>query len=183
MRTAFLLSILLGVGLAANEEIAAQPVAIETNPSETNPLALPPPRDADQTSASQSPIGGLGSLVNTLGALALVVGCFLLVAWFLKRSGAGADNGQASGAVQLIARTDIGGGQHASVVRFGNQLLLVAQSSGQSQTLATITDADEVERICDLCQSEPSPTTNGASALSSVIASFMNRPAVTQPQS
>lgn len=173
----FCLALLLA-GLAC-ADVAAQsspePPAqtTETKPAARPTLSLPPPKN-DLSGDHQAPaVGGLGSLINTMGALALVVGLFLLVAWIFKRSSKQAAIGDASQLVRVIARTQLGAGQTAQVIRFGNQLLLVAQTSNQSQTLATISDAEEVERLCELCNTASDRSTEAPLSLSTVVDSFL----------
>lgn len=180
MRAFLIFSILAGLGLANNVAVAqvatreAKQPATNAQTSSSPPLALPPPGDFNRTSTTGGSVGGIGSIMNTLGALALVVGVFLLIVWLMKRGG-GTEATTQNAIVQLVAKTQLGGGQSASVLRFGNQLVLIAQSTNQSQTLATITDPDEVERLCSLCTTEPVGASTGAAALSNVISSFMNR--------
>jgi len=97
-----------------------------------------------------------GPVVTTLASLAVVVGLFLLVMWFVRRHLPRGMGPLPSDVLEVLGRSSIGHKQPAALVRLGDRLLLVAAGGSGLTTLAEITDADQVTRLVALChQSRP----------------------------
>src|SRR5579871_4767930 len=103
------------------------------------PLAAPP-----GDGSYQHPTSGpstFGALVSVAGSLAVVLGLFLMVAWFMRR---GLPNNAGkrlpSEVVEVLGRAPLANRQQMQVLRFGNKLLLVCLSPSGVDTLAEITD-------------------------------------------
>ena len=102
--------------------------------------------------AKPNPAAGLGSLGTVGGALAVVLGLFVLIVWVTRRVGPSASAQLPKEAVEVLGRTTISGQQALQLVRVGNRLLLVALSPQGTATLTEITDPHEVERLIAICQ-------------------------------
>ena len=99
-----------------------------------------------------------GTLVTSGSALIVVLAIFGAFVWVQRRYGSQPDELgvvpetviQRLGTVSLDSKTQ------ASIVKFGDRLLLIGQTtSGQMQTLAEITDPDEVARMTNRCLGRP----------------------------
>ena len=115
------------------------------------PLKPPP---AEHTDGEKKP-QGYRTLTTMVGALAVALGMFFLVAWLLKKTA-----GQRLGAlpaevIEVLGRTMLANHQQAQLIRCGNKLLLVANASAAgatARTLTEITDPNEVERLTEFCR-------------------------------
>ena len=86
------------------------------------------------------------------GSLAVVLGLFLGLVWFLRRGLPKAARLLSSDVVEVLGRSPLAGRQQMHVIRFGNRLLLVAVSPSGAETLAEISDPAEVDRLAGICQ-------------------------------
>src|SRR5207245_7896741 len=93
-----------------------------------------------------------GAVITSLGSLALVVGAFPFVMWFVRRHLPRGAGPLPSDVLEVLGRATIAHKQPVSLVRLGDQLLLVAIHAGSAETLAEITDPDEVTRLVGICQ-------------------------------
>jgi len=118
-----------------------------------------PARGTPSTESGRFP-GGLDRVWATGGALAFVLGLFLVVVWGLRRAAPKATLPLPSDVVEVLGRAPLAHRQHVHLVRCGNKLLLVSVRPEGAETLTEITDPVEVDRLAGLCrQSRPgSPT-------------------------
>lgn len=115
------------------------------------PLMLPArPSDGAADRSSSGP-RTLGAFVSVLASLAIVLGLFFVVAWFMRRSLPISARRLPSDVVETLGRAPLSGRQQMHVLRFGNKLLLVSVSPTGADTLAEITDPAEIERVAALC--------------------------------
>jgi flagellar biogenesis protein FliO len=102
----------------------------------------------------------LNTVYTVVGALAIVIGAFLLCAWLLKRSGRVAAQALPAEVVSVLGRVPLDQRQTAQLLRVGNKLVLISLSAAAAKTLTEVTDPAEVDRIVGLCQqSLPHSTT------------------------
>jgi flagellar biogenesis protein FliO len=99
-------------------------------------------------------------MVTVVSSLALVLGLFLIFAWFMRRSVPGGSAVLPGEVVEVLGRAALAGRTQVHLVRLGNKLLLLSMSTAGVETLTEITDADEVNRLAGLCrQAQPGSTT------------------------
>lgn len=125
--------------------------AAEAVGDRTLPLAskrLPAPVDGE---SSPKP-SGWSTLLNALASLAVVLGLFLAVVWFLRRTGPKSLRTLPGEVFEVLGHWPLAARHQAQLVRCGNKLLLLSVTTGGAETLAEITDAAEVERLVGLCQ-------------------------------
>jgi flagellar biogenesis protein FliO len=103
------------------------------------------------------------TIVSMATSLLIVLGLFLGLAWFLRRSGLQPFAHVPKDVVQVLGRSPLAPRQQLYLLRFGRKLVLVSHQMGQTQTLSEIEDPIEVDRLCGLCE---------ASTASSVTQSF-----------
>lgn len=115
-------------------------------------IQLLPPQGERKRSSKGSALGSKPPWMTTFGSLAVVLGAFFVLAWFIRRTRPKGLGALPLEAVELLGRSPLDGKQHLQVVRFGNKLLLVAVSAGSAQTLCELSDADEINHVMQLCQ-------------------------------
>ncbi len=131
------------------------PVTFEKRaPAELDPLqrrldftpaaerGLPPPPDVSPGR----------SLVVVGGSLMVVLGVFFVVAWLSRRGMTGASQVLPADVVEVVGRATLAGRQQMHLVRLGSKLVLISVMSNGAETLAEVTDVDEVNRLLGLCR-------------------------------
>jgi flagellar biogenesis protein FliO len=104
--------------------------------------------------------GGLTSLGATFGSLAVVLGLFGIVAWFLRKARPKSLQILPREVFESLGRAPLTGRLQAHLFRCGNKLLLVSITPGGAETLTEIIDPLEVDRLTGLCRQEhPQSTT------------------------
>lgn len=122
-------------------------------------------RELSKPGAKSGPPSGekprsTGVLVTTIASLAVVIGVFLLVMWFVRRQLPRGMSQLPNDVWEVLGRTSLGPRQPAMLVRLGDRLLLVATHAGEMRTLCEINDPDEVTRLVGLChQAQPQSAT------------------------
>ncbi len=106
--------------------------------------------------------GGLPSVVTVGGSLALVLGLFLVVAWLMRRTVPGGSTLLPGEVLEVLGRAALAGRAQVHLVRLGNKLLLVSMSTAGVETLAEVTDPDEVTRLAGLCRQAQAGSTTAA---------------------
>lgn len=160
-----------------------QPPALETtvqpaiHESKVAPAAndtkrrLPPPSVAATPSADQPAhmtaarqLSGLpmqwDSISTTVPALGVVIGCFLICTWLVRRGSRKSTGALPRDVVSVLGRVPLAARNVAQLLRVGNKLVLVSLTPTGAETLTEVTDPTEVDRIVGLCQqSDPHSTT------------------------
>jgi flagellar biogenesis protein FliO len=154
------MAMILSLAFASN--LAAQSTTTDDRSTETSPkaekenadsnssLPLLPPK-ADPTgkdkkgSNPQSPI-------TLLGSLALVLGIFFLIVWFLRKTSPNAFGALPPEAFEVLGRAPLAFRQQAMMLRCGNKVLLISTGMAGTKRLTEITDSAEVERLTELCR-------------------------------
>ena len=103
-----------------------------------------------------------GPVVTMLASLAAVLGVFLLVTWFVRRHLPRGAGPLPTDVLEVLGRATIGHKQPLSLLRLGDRLLLVAIHPAGAETLAEITDPDEVTRLVGLCRQAQPQSASGA---------------------
>lgn len=110
----------------------------------------------------RSPGASAGAVVGSLGA---VIGLFLLVTWFCHRAAPASKAVLPGEVLRVLGRAPLAGRHVLQLVRVGNKLVLLSASGAAVSAVAEITDPDEVERLCGICERR---------APGSITASFRN---------
>lgn len=120
------------------------------------PLPLAPPSQRGETSAGRgSSSGGFRAFTTTFGGLGVVLGGFLLVVWMLRRQLPAGPKRLPREVLEVLGKTTLGPRQELHLIRLGGKLVLIGASASQTQALAEVADADEVERITAACRQQP----------------------------
>lgn len=118
-------------------------------------------RSKEASSSVDEPKSNWAAALSLFFSLTLVISLFLFIAWLFRKSQPNTFQKLPTGVLQVLGRTAMAPRQHVYVVRFGNKMLLVSHQPGQTQTLGEITDADEVDRLAALCESnQPTSVTH-----------------------
>jgi len=115
------------------------------------PLELKP-STKDKARSLDKPSSTWAATLSMFFSLSVVLCFFLLVAWLVKKAQPSSFLKLPGDVVQVMGRTPMAPRQQMYVVRFGSKLLLISHQPGQTQTLAEITDADEVQRLAGLLE-------------------------------
>ena len=113
-------------------------------------------RDDDRrVNSATRPNGSRGrsqATATVAGSLVVVLAAFFLLVW-LSRKAAPQGQGPLPGeVVQSLGRVPLTARQQMQLIRVGNKLVLLAVTTQGAEPLTEITDADEVNRLCGLCQ-------------------------------
>jgi len=96
---------------------------------------------------------GAGSLLQTIFALALVLGLLLALAWFMKRYGPRAMGANAN--IKLVGGLNIGGRERIMVIEVGGQWIVVGASPGRVNALATMPRQEGAQVPAQLAEHAP----------------------------
>ncbi|MBN2022553.1 MAG: flagellar biosynthetic protein FliO [Pirellulales bacterium] len=144
-----------GTGTAAVPPTAPLPPEHQVQPEPLPPRGEPdavrlPPRGASRSTSGTR--GGLGMLTTTGGALAAVLGLFLVLAWAMRRAAPRGATALPGEVVEVLGRAPLAARQHVHLLRCGNKLLLVSVTPSGAETLTEIADPVEVDRLAGLCR-------------------------------
>jgi flagellar biogenesis protein FliO len=92
------------------------------------------------------------SIYNTVTALAVVVGLFLLCAGLVRRGATKSSIRLPEEVVSVLGRVPLAARQFAQLVRVGNKLVLLSVTSAGAEPLTEITDPVEIDRLLGLCR-------------------------------
>jgi flagellar biogenesis protein FliO len=101
------------------------------------------------------------AIISMLGSLAIVLGLFFALVWFMRRGLPKGSRVLPSDVVEVLGRAPLAARQQMHLVRFGHKLLLVSVSAGGAETLSEIIEPAEVDRLAGICQqAQPNSATN-----------------------
>lgn len=92
------------------------------------------------------------SIWKIAGSLTVVLAAFLALAWLLRKSLPQGPRPLPDEVVKLLGRTILTARQQAYLLKFGNKLLLLSVSPTGVDSIAELTDPDEVNRIEGICE-------------------------------
>lgn len=143
-----------------------QASAVESVESELSPASSSKPRLLKPEQASSAPkrsaTGPLPSIPTLVGSVAIVVGLFLIVAWLTKRGMPKQAPLLPHDALEVLGRQRFGGKQELQLVRLGNKLVLIHVTPSHVESIAEVTDPEEVDRLTGLCyQNKPHSSSRG----------------------
>ena len=131
----------------------------DADPHEGSFPLLKPPTQESRINRDSPELGQRGKLIATptitvASSLAVVLGLFAALVWGSRRFGAGTiqkgslpkEVMQPLGSTALDARTRV------TMLRCGNRILVLAQTSTAAQTLCEITDPEEVQQLTAACE-------------------------------
>jgi flagellar biosynthetic protein FliO len=154
----------------APKEAEPTPAAVSTpavaTPLQT-PAVVPLPADdrlpfmvANEPESREQPASASGLLLRTLGALALIVGLIVVVAWGMKRFGGARFGTPQENAPPLVVLNSLSLGDRRTltIVRFGDRTLLLGSTS-HAVTLLAETEPDDfpplARSVADILNDEP----------------------------
>lgn len=136
-----------------------EPAALPITPDgrQASKIPFPGKSHPKQTAHGGS---GVGALVTIGSSLAIVLGLFFVFLWIIRRTMPAAAAPLPNDVVQVLGRTIVGHRQQLQLLRFGSRLLLISVTPSGAETLAEITDPDEVTHLAGLClKTRPGSTT------------------------
>lgn len=142
---------------------ASPPSPSNSRPSQpANPLPLAPPHRPDRSGqpGPRPPSNTARTAVSVGATLVACLGLFLVLAWVMRRSGAGPVPLLPKEVLEILGRAPMAGRQQLHLIRLGGRLILVSATAAGVETLSEITETDEVQRLVALCrQHHPSSAT------------------------
>lgn len=128
------------------------------------PIELPAPQDTasegDDEAESRPARDGPSVTWVVLSSLAIVLGLFFLVVWLARRALPRSAASLPKDVLEVLGRSPLAARHNLQLIRLGRRLLLVSVTPETAETLAEITDADEVNHLASLCrQGQPDSIT------------------------
>lgn len=132
--------------------------AVESGPAPRRdaPIAVPPPkrnqRNAEGRPDKPTTAGNMGTVV--ISSLAIVLGLFFLVVWISRRAFPKSAAPLSSEVLEIVGRCPLAARHQLQLIRLGRRLLLVSVTPDRAETLAELTDPDEVNHLIGLCRQQ-----------------------------
>ncbi|MGB0766207.1 MAG: FliO/MopB family protein [Phycisphaeraceae bacterium] len=126
------------------QEAPADAITLPAN--EQLPLGAGEPNAFGSGASAQGSSGSLGDgwLMSTLAALGVVLAMVFGLRWLLRRGGVVSGAVPQGSVVEVLSRTTVAPRSHVLLMRVGERVLVVSDSSAGMRTLASIEDAEEV---------------------------------------
>ncbi len=145
--------------LASNSAVirasATEEPKASQQPKERIPLKSAGSDDSLQSSNRSN--STLQTLVSIGSSLLIVIGLFLGLAWFYRKTiNTTLGGGIPKQVVQVLGRTPIATRQQLVLIRFGSKLVLVSLVQGDARMISEITDPLEVDQLAGMCESAQS---------------------------
>jgi len=123
----------------------------------------------------RSPNSGRQAATTVFTSLTIVLAAFFLLVWIARRS---APRGLAplpGEVVELLGRAPLAARQQMQLIRLGRKLVLLSVTPTGINTITEVTDSEEVDRLCSLCQrTRPESVTE---SLRQVLSQYASEPA------
>lgn len=135
-----------GTGDAAGEEAEAEK---EVTGNEALPLGTSSGGLFNSSASEESGGGGMGDswLLSTLAALGVVLAIVFGIRWVLRRGGVVSLAAPQGAVVEVLSRTTVAPRSHVILMRVGQRILIVSDSSAGMRTLASVDDPAEFAEL------------------------------------
>lgn len=107
---------------------------------------------------------------KVLSSLAIVVGCYLGFVWLMRKANPKRNGGLPSEVFELVGSKRMNSKQTLQLVRLGSKLLLLVNGEEGTQSIAEITDPNEVEYLTSVCNRRPTTRPRAAARPSQNVA-------------
>ncbi len=129
---------------SAQPDRGAAPEYLLVDPIERQPLGMPSGSSDAQAAPAHEVPKQSDWILKTLSALGVVVGVILLLRVLVTRFSSRAATSTHSPVLEVLTRVSIAPRNHVLLIRLGNRILVVGDSSAGLQTLADIDDPEEI---------------------------------------
>lgn len=159
-RRQFALAVALGAALACGRALAdeggASPTAAATQAADPSTSSIENQsltrtagtgKEGQRLGNGESKPPSGGGWLESLGALAAVLGLILGLRWLLKRYGGRGGVGGSARVMEVLARTPVTARQQMVLVRVGKRLLVVGAGAEGLSSLASIEDPQEISDL------------------------------------
>ncbi len=116
------------------------------------PLAPPSAEKRKSHTEGARSLAAPSALLRVAGALGLVLGLFLVVAWAMRRVAPAGPPVLPTEVLEVLGRAPLAGRQQVHLIRLGRKLVLVSVTAAGIETLSEVTDPEEVDRLAGLCR-------------------------------
>lgn len=125
------------------EAPSEQPIVLSAN--ESLPLGVGGGIFAPGHESNAAPeTGGDDWLLSTLAALGVVIGLVFVIRWALRRGGVVTTAAPKGSVVEVLSRTTVAPRSHVLLLRVGQRILIVSDSSAGMRTLDSVQEPEEV---------------------------------------
>ncbi len=135
------------------------PIRVVEDQSSTQSTQRLPLRRTDEEASKSDDAkskSGFRALTTITSSLVIVLGAFFLLVWAMRRANPKATTNLPTEVLEPLGRSAIAGRVSLQLIRLGGKLLLVAVTPDGAETLAEVTDGEEVERLTAACrQNQP----------------------------
>lgn len=115
---------------------------------------------------------GDGWLMSTLAALGVVLALVFGIRWLLRRGGVVTSSAPQGSIVEVLSRTTVAPRSHVVLMRIGQRILVVNDSTNGMRTLASIEDPEEVADLLGAIEADrPTSMTKSFSGMMSRLSS------------
>ena len=132
------------------------------------------PRESAPSVSGETRLGGSGALTTVLASLGIVLSVFFTFVWATRRAAPKGLAALPGEVVESLGRAPLAARQQMQLIRLGNRLLLLSVTAQGAETLAEVTDPDEVDRLSGLCQQGRAGSVTGT--FRQVLAQFSSEP-------
>jgi flagellar biogenesis protein FliO len=146
----------------------------DSNPAPNDSQRRLPPPTAAAITAPSPPAGSVAtrqlpnlslrwdSISTMVSALGVVIGCFLICTWLVRRGTRKTSAALPRDVVSVLGRVPLAARNVAQLIRVGNKLVLVSLTPAGAEALTEVTDPAEVDRLVGLCHQSDSHSTTKA---------------------
>jgi flagellar biogenesis protein FliO len=82
----------------------------------------------------------------------IVLGAFFVLVWLSRKTAPKGLGALPADVVESLGRAPLTSRQQMQLIRVGKKLVLLSVTSTGAETLTEITNSEEVDRLCGLCQ-------------------------------
>lgn len=137
------------VRLASHSEPASVP--------KYEPIPLSIGKDPRTDRGRQRPARSSGQAATTVvTSLTIVLAAFFLLVWVSRKTAPQGLSPLPGEVVESLGRAQLTARQQMQLIRLGRKLVLLSVTSTGVETITEVTDLDEVDRLCSLCQKDRS---------------------------
>jgi len=159
--------------IATHTDQQHQPTSLAGSLAEGKAMPLPPRKAKDAGSPTRRTQDSSRPVTTVVGSLAIVLAVFLGISWLARRAAPRGFANLPHDVFETLGRAPMPGRQQLQLIRLGSKLVLLCVSPTGTETLAEVTEPDEVTRLTELCRQQPAGAMGDAFRL---VASRYGRP-------
>lgn len=144
-------------------------------PSKYERIPLRSGRERRLSPGAGQPTGATRATTTVVTSLAVVLGAFFLLVWLSRKAGPKGLTPLPGEVVESLGRAQLTARQQMQLVRVGSKLVLLAITPTGVETITEVTNVEEVDRLCSLCQQSRSSSITAT--FQQVLSQYASEPA------